>query len=458
MRANRILFFTVILIVAVLTAYYIPRVHPNLLFSAVFGLLVGLISFFKLEIGIYIIVFSMLLSPEIKLAQVPGRDVVIRVDDFILVIVFFSWFARVAIDKGIGLLKKTPLNAPVIAYVSACIIFTLKGIITGEVDALKSFFYVLKYVEYFLLFFMVSNVVKDEKDVKRYLKGALITLAIVTINGYIQIGAGLRVNAPFEDPLGGAVTGGEPASIGGYMVICLAIFISIILNMSNPLQKVMAGLAFIVMIPPFFQTLSRASYTAFAVMVLAVFIFTKKYRWIFGAVILAAIVAVPVLTPGNISERVFETFEGRKVSTSFGQITLDESSMERIDSWNNLIRNKLPKHLLTGFGVTGAGFIDGQYFTVLGEVGLIGFGLFLWMLFSIYRLSWKTYRFGKTDFARAIAFGCFVSFMALLIHAVTANTFIVVRIMEPFWFLTALVAVLYRENSENTSIKKDLKL
>ena len=193
-----------------MVAFYIPRVHPDLLLGVVAGLLAGVISFFKLEIGIYILVFSMMLSPEIKLAQVPGRDVVVRVDDFILVIVFFAWFARVAMDKGMGLLKRTPLNAPVIAYISACIIFTLKGIILGEVKPLSSFFYVLKYVEYFLLFFMVSNVVKDEKAVKRYLTGALITLAIVTIFGYTQLGAGVRVTAPFEDPLGTAATAGEP--------------------------------------------------------------------------------------------------------------------------------------------------------------------------------------------------------------------------------------------------------
>lgn len=38
--------------------------------------------------------------------------------------------------------------------------------------------------------------------------------------------------------------------------------------------------------------------------------------------------------------------------------------------------------------------------------------------------------------------GFLAGFIGLLIHSFSANTFIIVRIMEPFWFLTALVMML----------------
>ena len=41
-----------------------------------------------------------------------------------------------------------------------------------------------------------------------------------------------------------------------------------------------------------------------------------------------------------------------------------------------------------------------------------------------------------------ISLGYLAGFVAMLIHAIGANTFIIVRIMEPFWFLTAMIIMI----------------
>ena len=38
--------------------------------------------------------------------------------------------------------------------------------------------------------------------------------------------------------------------------------------------------------------------------------------------------------------------------------------------------------------------------------------------------------------------GFIAGFVGLLFHGLGANTFIIVRIMEPFWFMTALVVMI----------------
>jgi hypothetical protein len=38
----------------------------------------------------------------------------------------------------------------------------------------------------------------------------------------------------------------------------------------------------------------------------------------------------------------------------------------------------------------------------------------------------------------------------LLVHAIGANTFIIVRIMEPFWFLTGIIIALASIQEEST--------
>ena len=48
----------------------------------------------------------------------------------------------------------------------------------------------------------------------------------------------------------------------------------------------------------------------------------------------------------------------------------------------------------------------------------------------------------KTPYFKGLTIGFIAGFVGLLFHAVGANTFIIVRIMEPFWFFTGIIAVL----------------
>lgn len=443
MQRHNSIIFLFIIIFSIGISFLIPQMQPNILIGIVGGLLVGLIAFFKIEYGIYILIFSMLLSPEIKLAEIPGRSVVIRIDDFILITVFFAWIVRLAIKKELGLLKNTQLNLPIILYIIICIAFTLKGIIIGDVKPVKSFFYVLKYIEYFILFFMVANVCKTEKDAKKYLIAALITCIIVVVYGYTQLGTGVRVSAPFEDIPGGG-GGGEPATLGGYFILVLGIFLGIFLHSKNILTKIVSIGSFLLIIPPLFQTLSRASYMAFTVMIVTAIILTKRNKITLITMLIIVLLILPLVLPHNVVNRVLETFQGKEYQTGITTVKLDESSSARIGSWTTVLNEKLPKHFFTGYGITGVGFIDGQYFTVLGELGVIGFLSFIWILLRIFKIVWRLYRNAPDDFIKSISFGYLIAFIALLFHAITANTFIIVRVMEPFWFLTAIVVMFYQ--------------
>lgn len=99
-------------------------------------------------------------------------------------------------------------------------------------------------------------------------------------------------------------------------------------------------------------------------------------------------------------------------------------------------------HPVFGFGVTGHGFIDAQYFRVLIETGLIGLFMFLLLLSSIFRLTYHNTKEATEPFDRGLSMGFLAGFIGLLAHAVGANTFIIVRIMEPFWFVLAIVIML----------------
>ncbi|MEJ2729613.1 MAG: hypothetical protein P8185_14090 [Deltaproteobacteria bacterium] len=48
----------------------------------------------------------------------------------------------------------------------------------------------------------------------------------------------------------------------------------------------------------------------------------------------------------------------------------------------------------------------------------------------------------KSPYLKGLSIGFLAGYIGLLFHSLGANTFIIVRIMEPFWFFTGIIAVL----------------
>lgn len=110
-----------------------------------FGLALFVIAFVNAQAALFILVFSMLLSPEFIVGSIGGagtlgRGLTIRLDDLLLAVMGFGWFARAAIDKDLGLFLKTPLNRAIFTYLIVCSLSTAWGSFMGRVDGRSGFF------------------------------------------------------------------------------------------------------------------------------------------------------------------------------------------------------------------------------------------------------------------------------------------------------------------------------
>ncbi|MBP1778116.1 MAG: conserved rane protein of unknown function [candidate division NC10 bacterium] len=157
-----------------------------------------------------------------------------------------------------------------------------------------------------------------------------------------------------------------------------------------------------------------------------------------GAIILGSAVF-----PKQVLDRYDYTFHAPEARGEFrvGSARFDTSTSARVESWGYGIRGWLKRPLL-GYGVTGFAFMDAQYVRVLVEGGLLGLAAFLWLLWRILRTAWDTYRRTVGTRFEGLALGYIAGFAAMITHCIGANTFIIVRIMEPFWFLTGIVTIL----------------
>src|SRR5574341_1079029 len=164
-----------VLLLAVGGGLVIAETSAGLSLGAALLIILLFASFLNAELGLHVILLSMLLSPEIVVGSfgvisigkptVKGDVLVLRIEDLVLVAVALAWFARTAIFKELALIRKTPLNAAISAYIVSLILATLLGLFAGNVRPVRGFFFTLKYIEYFVVYFMTVNYVREERQV-----------------------------------------------------------------------------------------------------------------------------------------------------------------------------------------------------------------------------------------------------------------------------------------------------
>jgi O-antigen ligase len=428
------------LLVALLAGFLLTKYSPTFLMLGIVAVIIFTISFINIEWGLYILIFSMLLSPEIMTGDTGraalGRGVTLRLEDFLLAVIGLSWFARNAVDKELGLFLKTPLNKAILFYALACILSTGFGIMAGRVGLKTGSMFVLKYIEYFIVFFMMVNHVRNTDQVKRFIVCLFLTCFIVSIIGAFQIPGGGRVSAPFEGKVG------EPNTFGGYLLFMGCVVAGMLAKTDNSRIKQMLVVLLLCIIPPFLFTQSRSSYLAIVPAILVLGYMADRRLIILGLLAVAFMVS-PLFLPKAIKNRIMYTFTQpeERGQIKIGDLRLDTSTSARLKSWKEAISD-WPNHPILGYGVTGYSFVDAQFPRILVEAGILGLIAFFYLLYSIFKLTLQYLKEVKTPNYQGLGIGFLAGFVGLIVHAIGANTFIIVRIMEPFWFFVGIIAVL----------------
>ena len=455
--AKAIFLLAMVVLITLGGGLLITKAPIGVVFTIIIAVTVGIVSFVNTEIALYILIISMLLGPQFIVGgptPLPGRGrpFTLRMDDILLVIIGLSWFLKTAIRKELGLFTKTPLNGPITYYFVVCMISTLFGYMMGRVTGglgITGFFFVLKYFEYFVVYFIAVNHLKEKKQIERFLFTMLAVSFIVCIIAIAQIPTTYRVSAPFEGPEG------EPNTLGGYLVLMLSIVLGLWLTYGSKKQKFILGMLSFLIAITLAATLSRASWISLIPMVMTLLYFSRRKFPIIATLIIITLIASFML-PASIKERALFTFDQpkEKGQVTIGNVRLDTSTSDRIKQWKNILQIHFIKHPILGYGIRG-GLVDAQYARVLAETGLLGLITFFILLFSIYMNALHTYRSTTDPLFSGLSLGYLAGFIAMVTHGIGTNTFIIVRIMEPFWFLTAMIIMI--PEIETTASKEPLK-
>ena len=156
-----------------------------------------------------------------------------------------------------------------------------------------------------------------------------------------------------------------------------------------------------------------------------------------------AVLLSPLILVSVVKQRVLYTFtqSAQHGQMEIGGVRLDTSTSARLIAWQKCF-NDFVERPLVGYGVTCYPFVDAQLPRILTESGLIGLFAFLNLLLSILRLALHRLKESGDLYSNGIIVGYIAGFIALIFHSIGANTFIIVRIMEPFWLFTGIMVLL----------------
>jgi hypothetical protein len=301
---------SLVVILAVAGIVLVTQTGPALGLGTVLVAALVLLSFLHTEFGLHLILISMLLSPEIVVGaagivlgkpEMKGDALVVRMEDLVLVAITAAWLARLLVFRVMGLLRKTPLNPPIAAYTVIAVLATLLGFWAGKVPPVPGFFFVAKYIEFFILFYVMATHLTNEAQLTRLLRTMWGTCIVACVIALAQIPTGQRVSAPFEGPQG------EPNTFGGYLVLMFALALGQGLTLAKPKQRLRwLALAGLILVPLLF-TLSRTSWLAAIPMLLTLILLSPR-RHILIAAVLLVIVGGAAITPDAVLERINYTF------------------------------------------------------------------------------------------------------------------------------------------------------
>ena len=401
--------------------------------------IIFIIAFTNTDFALFLLIFFMLLSPEFSLGGVRGREVVLRIDDVFIFVAFIGWMAKMAVNKELGFAKKTALNQPIIIYSFLYLIGTLYGILMGTTRWQASIFYFLKYIEYFLLYFMVVNSLKDRRQVKTFIY-CMLGVALITsvFAWYLHFSGAERVTAPFEGKHG------EPNTLGGYLLLIMMVTTGLILNITQLKERLLLAGGMCVVFPAFLFTLSRSSWFGFLPAYAVLMFLSRKGKHMLLVVSLLFILLFSVIFPKYVYDRIAYTFDAQTQRVVMGKVvSIDESSAARVDTFKDSIKHWMRSPILGNGAASAGATVDNQYMRVLIETGIFGTFAFFLVLFAIFKSSFKTlHSSGDDHFTHGLTAGFIAGFVGLLFHSLGAATFILIRIMEPFWFITAMVVSL----------------
>jgi O-antigen ligase len=444
----------------------------ELLIPIALGLLIGIASVWFSSILVFAalsaaVVFAlfMLKRPEIILLIIlVGIATFVNVDliprysgiyatDFLLLSLLGLIAVRWLVDHDFKLVH-TPLDWPLLCYYGFAMLSTFIAIAESRVTPKQSLDEV-RYMTYYLSFFVVTNLVREKRQLRTLLRGILFLAVLVAVAMIVQYVLGTQIhllagrveNLTTEgtnyEGIARIIPPGEPLLFGGFVVLA-AILVLNKLSATALMRVLLCGLLGLAIILTFRRSVWAV--TGLALLIIGIVAKQQDRRRFLGwgvAVVVTASLALVLVN--NKSES--QTAQLTKAFTERFQTLFEDKTFEAQNAstlrWRDFeYQYAIPQilaHPVFGLGLgakyrpyvpgvdyekfDGRGYIHNGHLFIMMKAGMLSYLGLLWLTFAFLKRGFKNWRRIQNGQAQAIVLGITLAYLGTFISAISEPRF-----------------------------------
>ena len=337
-------------------------------------------------------------------------------------------------------IERTPLDVPVLLFALATLLslLGLTGFYSDQLVAL------VKAAGGFLLFFVVTQSMRDRKEIWLLLAAVLIAAVAVAMETIIPIVQGVDPVTALNRATGNLI---DPNLFAGYLVLVIPLALAFGVAMHWRWGPVLSAVAILVFGVALVATLSRGGWLGFVVGVATMVLLLPGRRRLVLAV---GGGVIALLLIGGLAGPV-----AARLGSSAGASPL-QTFADRIPIWSAAISMVL-QHPIFGIGLNNFGNFIGSYdpsldvnqahdlfLNITAERGLLGLITFVIFLVWLFRTSISSVWRAPDTTYRVLAAGLTASFAAFLADSLFDVAYYDYKILLLFWLLVGIAASLPR--------------
>jgi len=396
------------------------------------------------------------------------------------------WKLKMANKEEVKI-TRTPLNLPVLAFMVICPLSLL-----WSNSPMVSLLELPLFLAGPILYFLVANNIRDEHQISRLLTTLLIISSLLGIYGIFQYNgidfAFWKANVGRNQVFG---LFGNVNYFAEYMIVPLPLAISLFFATRNRTHKILLLVGILAMGGSLILTFTRGSYLAIGISSLFMFFlylvsrgkgFIKEQKKIF-IIILAFIILLTFLftipNPLNKSGTIISKIKGR---ISITQFTKGSSLKRRIAIWK-FTTLMIKDHPILGSGLGTfkynslnyqakffyqgenrslypygiADKVHNEYLQLGAEIGILGLGIFLWLIISYFRYGLRILKKLKGKYKQGIVIGLMGGIVAVLIDGIFGFPLHLPATLVLFWLFIGLI-VSINHSEQKTKVEEIKKV
>jgi O-antigen ligase len=362
------------------------------------------------------------------------------------------WAARKIMNKDYRL-AATDINIPLLVFMLAII----PSFFNSAYLAMSIKAYFTKMLKYAVLYFVIVETVDTRSKMKNLFIISFISMALILIDGIFQYFTGFdllhfpsypafkcRSSADSEGFFRGFPTAcfPFPNDLGSWILLTLfPLGSAVIFDLKKNKAKYLAALVSVGLLGLLFLTKARGAWVAFAVSIVYIAL-SKKKVWLIMLLIL--LLALPFILKMEMAKYIFgfasigdrfsmwdtgwQIFRNHPVIGNGLNTFFENFKQLRNDQWK---------------GQKGS-YAHNCYLQMAGDIGIIGLGSFLWLIFSYFYSVYK--RLEKVDdrlFNPAL-WGMSIGVFAFLVHGFFDTNLYSLNLATLFWCAIAISQAVIR--------------